>query len=116
MRSPPGAVLGAAVAFLVTLPVGPRAVAQQQMLFGDLQVFSQDFLASTDPSLSRAIGMSPASQLLVGQVQLDLNGRLSYPLGQLYAADSAWWWQGSDGGTLQNDLMQAYVSITPPRF
>ncbi|HUI70673.1 MAG TPA: hypothetical protein VL354_09110 [Spirochaetia bacterium] len=27
-------------------------------------------------------------------------------------ADTVLWWQGADGGTLQNDLSQAYVSVT----
>jgi hypothetical protein len=106
-------LLGTAAAFLLALLAAPGAAGQEQMLFGDLQIFGQDFLAAPDPALSSAIGTSPESQLLIGQAQLDLNNRLSFPNGQLYVADSAWWWQGSDGGTLQNDLLQAYVSITP---
>jgi hypothetical protein len=102
-----------AAAFLLAVIAAPALPAQTQMLFGDLQIFGQDFLASSDPALAGAVGMSAGSQLMTGQAQLDLNERLSFDRGQLFVADSAYWWQGTDGGTLQNDLLQAYVSVTP---
>ncbi len=97
----------------MTLFAARPLAAQTQMLFGDLQIFGQDFLAAPDPVTASSIGMGAGSQLLTGQAQLDLNERLSFDSGQLYVADSVYWWQGSDGGTLQNDLLQAYVAVTP---
>ncbi len=80
---------------------------------GDVQVAGQDTLSSGNPALASSVGMGPDRQALTGTVQLDLHGRLSYSQGQLSFADTAAWWQGSDGGTLQNDLQQAWVSVTP---
>ena len=102
-----------AAAFLLAVAAAPALPAQTQMLFGDLQIFGQDFLSASDPVLAGAIGMGANSELITGQAQLDLNERLTFDRGQLFVADSAYWWQGADGGTLQNDLLQAYVSVTP---
>jgi hypothetical protein len=98
---------------MLALAAAPVLPAQSQMLFGDLQIFGQDFLSSPDATLAGAVGMGASTQLMTGEVQLDLNERLTFDSGQLFVADSAYWWQGSGGGTLENDLLQAYVSVTP---
>jgi len=98
-------------ALLLLFPAS-AAPAQSQMLFGSLELFCQDFVASSDPSLSSSIGLGAGSPLLVGQGQLDLHETLSFQQGMLSVADTAFWWQGTDGGALQNDLRQAYVSVT----
>ena len=98
---------------LLALLATRSLAAQAPMLFGDLQIFGQDFVASANPALAGAVGMGPDSELMTGQAQLDVNGRLTFDSGQLFVADSAYWWQGVDGETLQNDLLQAYVSVTP---
>ena len=106
-------VVGAGAAILMTVLALPPAAAQNQMLFGDLQIFGQDFLSAQDPALAGAIGLGADSELMTGQAELDLNERLTFDRGQLSVADSVLWWQGSDGGSAQNDLLQAYVSVTP---
>ena len=106
-------VVGAGAAILMTVLALPPAAAQNQMLFGDLQIFGQDFLSARDPALAGAIGLGADSELMTGQAELDLNERLTFDRGQLSVADSVLWWQGSDGGSAQNDLLQAYVSVTP---
>jgi len=90
----------------------PGLSAQEQMLFGDLQIFGQDTVASGNRALASFAGMNPGDQLLTAQGQLTLHDRLTFESGQLYLADAVSWWQGADGGTLQNDLLQAYVSLT----
>ena len=100
------------VALLGALPVA-ALYAQEATWLGDVQVAAQDAVSSTDPALSSAVGMGPGTQGLAGVVQLDLHGRLTYPMGQLSVIDAATWWQGSDGGALQNDLQQAWVSCAP---
>ncbi len=101
-------IAASAVVAATALP----AAAQDQMLFGDMQVFVQDTVASGDPDLASFVGMGPAAQVAAAQAQLNLHERLTFENGQLVVADSAWWWQGANGGTLQNDLRQAYVSFT----
>ena len=104
----------AALAALLLITASPAPLAaQDQMLFGDLQIFGQDTIASGDSALSSFMGMGSGAELLTAQAQLTIHERLTFEKGQLYLADSAWWWQGADGGTLQNDLLQAYVSFTP---
>ena len=102
-----------AAAFLMLAAALPSAFAEDQVLFGDLQIFGQDFVSAADPVFTGSAGLGPDSEIVTGQAQLDVTERLSFDNGQLYAADSVIWWQGSDGGTMQNDLLQAYVSVTP---
>ena len=101
-----------AAALLMAFMGLPRIAAQEQMLFGDLQVFGQDTVASGNSALASLAGMSPGHQLLTAQSQLTVHDRLTFESGQLYLSDSVSWWQGADGGTVQNDLLQAYVSLT----
>jgi len=108
MKTFPPACLGA---LLLLFPVS-TATAQSQMLFGSLELFGQDFVASSDPTLSSSIGVGADSQLVAGQGKLDLHETLSFKEGELSVSDTVLWWQGADGGTLQNDLLQAYVSVT----
>ncbi len=95
------------MALTVSLPLA----AQEQMFFGDLQVFGRDSVISRNPTLASLTGKDPVAQLLVAQGQLNIHERLIFEGGQLYLADALTWWQGADGGTLQNDLIQAYVSL-----